>query len=126
MVVHQIPGLGGGVGLSHLPQAPEEDKEAGEEVGEEKKDVIIEVLGDIGRYQLLVGLLFALLEIPHGWCMLLHKFISPKTNKKLTNKKYRELFSNYILQGPVFYSSFFNLLHSHRGLFCLPSFLRPS
>ena len=49
MVVHQIPGLGGGVGLSHLPQAPEEDKEAGEEVGEEKKDVIIEVLGDIGR-----------------------------------------------------------------------------
>ena len=52
MVVHQIPGLGGGVGLSHLPQAPEEDKEAGEEVGEEKKDVIIEVLGDIGRLNL--------------------------------------------------------------------------
>lgn len=48
MVVHQIPGLGGGVGLSHLPQAPEEDKEKGK-VEEEKKDVIIEVLGDIGR-----------------------------------------------------------------------------
>ena len=27
---------------------------------------------------MLVGLLFAIMEIPHGWCMLLHKFISPK------------------------------------------------
>ena len=48
MVVHQIPGVGGGVGMPHLPPVSGEDKEKGEE-GEEKKDVIIEVLGDIGR-----------------------------------------------------------------------------
>jgi len=82
MVVQRIPGLGGGGGVQALNQSPEkyvEDRGNKEEEGEdEKKDPIIETLGDIGKYQLLVGLLFALLEIPHGWCMLLHKFISPK------------------------------------------------
>ena len=34
----------------------------------------------IFRYQLLIGFLFALLEIPHGWCMLLHKFIIPSVD----------------------------------------------
>ena len=29
------------------------------------------------RYQVLVGVLFAFLELPHAWCMLLHKFLSP-------------------------------------------------
>ena len=26
---------------------------------------------------MLLGLLFALLELPHAWCMLLHKFLAP-------------------------------------------------
>ena len=26
---------------------------------------------------MLVGVLFALLELPHAWCMLLHKFLAP-------------------------------------------------
>ena len=28
------------------------------------------------RYQVLVGLLFAVMEVPHAWCMLMHKFVS--------------------------------------------------
>jgi len=52
-------------------------EESDEEKNDEKKDVITDNLGEIGRYQMLVGLLFAIMEIPHGWCMLLHKFISP-------------------------------------------------
>ena len=28
------------------------------------------------RYQLLVGLLFAMMEAPHAWCMLMHKFVA--------------------------------------------------
>jgi len=75
MVVQRVPGVLGGVGGQDNNEKGNVDVD-----GEEKKDVIIEVLGDIGRYQLLVGLLFALMEIPHGWCMLLHKFISPKVD----------------------------------------------
>ena len=32
------------------------------------------------RYQVLLGALFALLELPHAWCMLLHKFLSPSVS----------------------------------------------
>ena len=31
---------------------------------------------DLPRYQLLVGLLFAMMEAPHAWCMLMHKFVA--------------------------------------------------
>lgn len=57
-----------------------DNDEKDDETKEETKDVITDNLGEIGRYQLLVGLLFAIMEIPHGWCMLLHKFISPKVD----------------------------------------------
>jgi len=82
MVVQRIPGLGGG-GVQTLTESLEEqhdeDKRAeAEDQEDEKKDPIIETLGDIGKYQFLVGLLFAVMEIPHGWTMLLHKFISPE------------------------------------------------
>ena len=30
----------------------------------------------LSRYQLLVGLLFAMMEAPHAWCMLMHKFVA--------------------------------------------------
>jgi len=55
-----------------------EDNE--DEKKDDTRDVITDNLGEIGRYQLLVGLLFAVMEIPHGWCMLLHKFISPNVD----------------------------------------------
>ena len=32
------------------------------------------------RYQVLLGVLFALLELPHAWCMLLHKFLAPEVD----------------------------------------------
>ena len=32
------------------------------------------------RYQVLLGILFALLELPHAWCMLLHKFLAPEVD----------------------------------------------
>jgi len=51
-----------------------------EKVDAETHDVVTDNLGSIGRYQLFVGLLFAVMEIPHGWCMLLHKFISPNVD----------------------------------------------
>jgi len=54
-----------------------DDEEDYEETIKDDKDVVTDNLGEIGRYQLLVGLLFAMMEIPHGWCMLMHKFISP-------------------------------------------------
>jgi len=44
---------------------------------EDSVDVITDNLGYIGRYQVLLGLLFAMLELPHAWCMLLHKFLAP-------------------------------------------------
>ena len=33
-----------------------------------------------GLTGLLLGLLFALLELPHAWCMLLHKFLAPQVD----------------------------------------------
>jgi len=56
------------------------ESEEDETKKEETTDVITDNLGEIGRYQLLVGFLFAVMEIPHGWCMLLHKFIAPKVD----------------------------------------------
>jgi len=70
MVVKRFTSLG----LVGRGQESEEEEMGRTE--EDEGDIITDNLGHIGRYQVLVGLLFALMEVPHAWCMLMHKFVS--------------------------------------------------